>query len=164
MAANRGLSLLFFLFAFPAWGFDANGVALGSGEAQVRMQFPAARCKPMEWKSNAADRRCDDAKFELGGAQARITFFLKRDAVQAFDVRFDAQQLARVVAHLKQRYGSPASEIRENIERGRATHEVYKLRWEKGGDRAVLTSQLKRRRVELNVWRGNFDTEIYRIK
>ena len=38
------------------------------------------------------------------------------------------------------------------------------MRWERGGDRAVLTTQLKRRRVDLNVWRGDFDTEIYRIR
>jgi len=161
---KRGLSLCFFFLAFPAWGFDAGGVALGAGEALVRKQFPAARCKPLEWKSRAAERRCDNAKFDFGGAPARVTFFLKRDAVQAFDVRFDAQHLERVVEHLRQRYGRPASEIREKIERRRETREVYRLRWERGGDRALLTSQAKRRRVDLNVWRGDFDTEIYRIK
>jgi hypothetical protein len=69
-----------------------------------------------------------------------------------------------VVAHLKRHYGAPGSETREKIERRRETRELYKLRWEKGADRAMLTSQLKRRRVDLNVWRGNFDTEIYRIR
>ena len=42
--------------------------------------------------------------------------------------------------------------------------EVYKLRWKQGGDSAVLTSQHGRRRVDLNVWRGTFDTEIYRFR
>ncbi len=162
MMNKWGLSLVF--AAFPAWGFDANGVALGATEAELRKQFPAAHCKPLEWKSDAADRRCDDARIEFGGAEARISFYLKRDAVQAFDVRFDVARLERVIQYLKQRYGAPGSETREIIERRGAKRELSKLRWEKGGARAVLTSQLKRRRVDLNVWRGNFDTEIYRIK
>jgi hypothetical protein len=41
---------------------------------------------------------------------------------------------------------------------------VFTARWEKGQERAVLSSMSGRRRVDLNVWRGNFDTEIYRIK
>jgi hypothetical protein len=158
------IGVLFVMLAAPAWGFDANGVALGATEADVLRQYPSARCRPLEWKSDAAQRRCDDAKAEIGGAQARITFFLKGDAVQAFDVRFDAQHLERVLAHLKERFGKPVSETREKIERRRETRELYKVRWERGADRAVLTSQIKRRRVDLNVWRGNFDTEIYRIR
>lgn len=163
MTGKWGLSL-FFLAALPAWGFDANGVGLGASEAEVRKHYPAARCRALEWTSTAAERRCDDAQVDFGGAPSRVTFFLKADAVQAFDVRFEAQHLERVVAHLKQRYGAPASEAREKVTRRRETRELYKLRWEKGADRAVLTSQLKRRRVDLNVWRGNFDTEIYRIR
>lgn len=155
---------LLLLAALPAWGFDANGVGLGATETEVRKRYPAARCRELEWKSSAAERRCDDAKVEFGGAEARVTFFLKGDAVQAFDVRFDALHLERVVAHLKQRYGVPDSETREKVERRRSTRELYKVRWERGGDRAVLTTQLKRRRVDLNVWRGDFDTEIYRIR
>jgi len=162
MGKKWGLTLFF--LALPAWGFDANGVGLGATEADVLKQYPAARCRPLEWKSDAAQRRCEDAKAEIAGALARVTFFLKDDAVQAFDVRFDAQHLERVVAHLKERYGKPASEAREKIERRRETRELYKLRWQRGGDRAVLTSQFNRRRVDLNVWRGNFDTEIYRFK
>ena len=162
MGKQWGLTLFF--LAFPAWGFDANGVALGATEAEVLRQYPAARCRPLEWKSDAAQRRCDDAKAELAGVQARITFYLKGDSVQAFDLRFDAQHLERVVAFLKGRYGKPASEAREMIESRRETRELYKLRWQQGSDRAVLTSQAKRRRVDLNVWRGDFDTEIYRIK
>jgi len=41
---------------------------------------------------------------------------------------------------------------------------VTKVRWEEGQDRAVLSSIAGRRRVDLNVWRGSFDTEIYRFK
>ncbi len=79
-------------------------------------------------------------------------------------MRFDAQHLERVAAFLKERFGKPVSEAREKIESRREPRELYKLRWQQGGDRAVLTSQSKRRRVDLNVWRGDFDTEIYRIK
>jgi hypothetical protein len=157
-------ALILLLAALPAWGFDANGVALGASEAEVLKHYPAARCRPLEWKSDAAQRRCDDAKAELAGVQARITFYLKGDVVQAFDLRFDAQHLERVVAFLKERYGKPVSEAREKIESRRETRELYKLRWQQGSDRAVLTSQAKRRRVDLNVWRGDFDTEIYRIR
>ena len=157
-------ALILLLAALPAWGFDAGGVGLGAAEADVLRHYPAARCRPLEWKSDAAERRCDDAKAEIAGVQARITYFLKGDAVQAFDVRFDAQHLERVVAFLKERFGKPVSEAREKIEGRREPRELYKLRWQQGGDRAVLTSQIKRRRVDLNVWRGDFDTEIYRIK
>jgi hypothetical protein len=157
-------ALILLFAALPAWGFDAGGVALGAAEADVLRHYPAARCRPLEWKSDAAERRCDDARAEIAGVQARVTYFLKGDAVQAFDVRFDAQHLERVAAFLKERFGKPVSETREKIESRRETRELYKLRWQQGRDQAVLTSQIKRRRVDLNVWRGDFDTEIYRIK
>ena len=162
MRGKWGLILLF--LALPAWGFDAGGVGLGASEADILRRYPSARCRPLEWKSDAAQRRCDDSKAEIAGVQARVTFFLKGDAVQAFDVRFDAQHLERVAAFLKERFGKPVSEAREKIESRRESRELYKLRWQQGRDRAVLTSQIKRRRVDLNVWRDNFDTEIYRIK
>lgn len=158
------IALILALAAAPAWGFDANTVALGASEAEVLQRFPTARCKPMEWRTGAADRRCDDAPVRFGGVEARVSFFLKADAVQAFDVRFDAQHLGRVADFLKQRYGPPDAETNERIERRRETRELYKLRWKRGADHAVLTSQRGRRRVDLNVWRGDFDTEVYRIK
>ena len=158
-----GLSLFAFLAA-PAWAFDANGVALGATEAQVTQAFPGARCKPMEWKTDAADRRCDDAPVRFGDAEARISFFLKKDSVQAFDVRFDARDLERVAAYLRSRYGAPETEAREVIERRDKRRELFKMRWKKGAEHAVLTSQIGRRRVDLNVWRGDFDTEVYRIR
>lgn len=163
MMQKAALTLL--VLALPAWGYDANGVALGAPEAEVRKAFPSAHCQALEWKSQAAERRCDDAKIVFGGAQARITVYLKADRVQAFDVRFDESDLERVTGFLKSRYGKPLAETREKIERrGGAAREITKIRWEKGAERAVLTSQLKMKRVDLNVWRGNFDEEIYRIR
>ena len=161
---QRAVLILLFA-ALPAWGYDANGVSLGADEAAVRKAFPAARCRELEWKSRAAERRCDDAKVVFGGAPARITLYLKGDRVQAFDVRLDERDLERVVAFLKRRYGAPMSETRDKIERGSGeAREIYKVRWEKGEQRALLTSQLKRRRVDLSVWQGNFDEEIYRVR
>ena len=157
-------ALILLLAAAPAWGFDANGVALGAAEAEVREAFPTARCKPMEWKTDAADRRCDDAPVRFDGADARITFFLRNDSVQAFDVRFDEKDLRGVVEYLRQRYGRPDAEGHETFQRRGDARSVYKLRWEKGRDRALLSSMAGRRRVDLNVWRGNFDTEVYRIR
>lgn len=158
-------ALILLVLALPAWGYDANGVALGAPEAEVRKAFPSAHCRDLEWKSQAAERRCDDAKIVFGGAEARITVYLKADRVQAFDVRFDERDLERVTGYLKSRYGKPLAETRERIERrdGEA-REIFKVRWEKGAERALLTSQLKRRRVDLSVWLGNFDEEIYRIR
>jgi len=160
-----GLSL-FLLLCLPAWGYDANGVALGAPEAEVRKAFPSARCRALEWKSLAAERRCDDARIVFGGAQARITLYLKADRVQAFDVRFDERDLESVAGFLKSHYGKPLAETRDRIERrgGGEAREITKIRWEKGVARAVLTSQLKRKRVDLSVWLGNFDEEIYRIR
>lgn len=158
------IALILLLAAPPAGGFDANGVALGAAEAEVRKTFPGARCQAMDWNTDAADRRCDDAPVQFGGSEARITFYLKKDAVQAFDVRFDAGALARVTAHLKSRYGVPDAERLETFQRGGEKRQVRKLRWKKGDDQAVLSAQVGRRRAELNVWRGNFDTEVYRFR
>jgi hypothetical protein len=159
------IALILLLAALPAWGYDANGMALGAPEVEVRKAFPSARCRPLEWKSAAADRRCDDAKVAFGGAQARITVYLLADRVQAFDIRFDERDLARVTAYLKTRYGKPFAESTEKIERREGeSRELTKVRWEQGAERALLTSQAKRKRVDLNVWLGKFDEEIYRIK
>src|SRR4051812_335187 len=103
--------------ASPAWSaYDANEVPLGASEKAVLQRFPAAHCKALEWKSNAADRRCDDSKALIGGVQARITFYLKRDRIEAFDVRFDNQDAERLAAFLKKRYGAPAEEQRTKME------------------------------------------------
>ena len=156
----------FILAALPAWAiYDANEVALGASEKAVTAKFPSAHCKPLEWASRAAERRCDDARVSFGGAEARITFYLRNDAVQAFDVRFESRDAERVVAFLKSRYGAPVAETRDKPAReGRSPREIYKLRWEEGRDRAVLTAHTDRRRALLSVSRGDFEEEIYRVR
>jgi hypothetical protein len=160
----EGVALILLLAAAPAAAFDANGVALGAPEAEVRKAYPEARCQAMDWKTEAADRRCDDAQAHFGGAQARTSFYLRRNAVQAFDVRFGAGDLQRVIGHLKSRYGAPDVDRVETFRRGSEERRVRKLRWKRGGDQAVLSAQLGRDRAELNVWRGDFDTEVYRMR
>ncbi len=104
------------LAALPAAAYDVNGVGLGARESEVKKRFPSIHCKELEWKSLAAERRCDDSKVAFGGAEVRITFYLRKDAVQAFDVRFDARDTERIAAFAKSRYGAPVSEARDNIE------------------------------------------------
>jgi hypothetical protein len=156
------------LLALPlsALGYDINGVALGGREAEVQKAFPSARCKPLEWKSDAADRRCDDARISLGGAEARITVFFKADAVQAMDLRFDIRDLERVKEALRARWGAPQAEATETFAArdNKKDRRVYKMRWEKGADRAVLTAQLDKKRATLEISRGSFPQEIYRVR
>jgi len=69
------------------------------------------------------------------------------------------------VAYLKQRWGAPLAEGREKIVRkNQEERESYKVRWEKGHDRALLSSLSSGGRVNLSISRGNFDEEIYRVK
>jgi hypothetical protein len=153
------------LAALPAAAYDVNGVALGAHENEVKKRFPSIRCQELQWKSLAAERRCDDSKVAFGGAEVRITFYLKKDAVQAFDVRFDTKDTDRVAAFVKSRYGTPVSETRDTIETaGKAARQIYKVLWEKGDERAVLVAQPDKRRGTLTVSRGNFDEEIYRVR
>ncbi len=162
----RKISLLAMLLAaLPAAAYDVNGVGLGARESEVKKKFPSIHCKELEWKSLAAERRCDDSKVAFGGAEVRITFYLRKDAVQAFDVRFDAKDTERIAAFAKARYGAPVSETRDNIEiPGKAARQIYKLLWEKGDERAVLVAQPDKRRGTLSVSRGKFDEEIYRVR
>jgi hypothetical protein len=156
---------LFFAAARAALAYDANGVALGASELDVKESFPSAHCQPLEWKSAAADRRCDDARIAFAGVRARITFYLKGDAVQAFDVRFSPDDRERVVRFLRSRYGEPMSERIETFSReGKPERRIYKVRWESGRDKALLSAQLDRRRAQLEVSRGNFEQEIYEVK
>ena len=166
MRNARFAVLLIAALAGPALAYDANGVALGDREAQVKKVFPSARCQALEWKSKAAERRCDDAKIAFaGGVQARITFYLKADAIQAFDVRFETRDLDRVVEFLKKQYGAPGAESRDTLERkDKATRKFYKARWEKGRDYVVLVSDLEKSRSSLLASRGNFEEEIYRVR
>jgi len=157
------ITLLF--LSLPAIAYDINGVRLGGREVEVKKAFPSAHCKPLEWKSNAADRRCDDARISLGGVQARITVFLKADSIQAYDLRFDVKELERVKAHLKARWGAPLAEATEVIaRRDKEDRKVFKMRWEKGADRALLVAQLEKKNATLEVSRGTFPEEIYRVR
>ena len=101
---------------------------------------------------------------KFGGAEARITFYLDKDAVQAFDLRFEARDLQRVAQFLRAHYGAPETQGRQKIEHFGKTRELYKMRWRDGADQAVLTSQIGHSRFDLNVWRGDFDSAVYRIK
>ncbi len=143
--------------------FEVNGVVLGASEAEVRKTFPSANCKKLEWESRAADRRCDDSRVSFGGVEARITLYLRRDKVEAFDVRFDSRDLDRFVAAVKQRYGAPASEQRDTLG-DKKPRQVYKALWEGKGERAALVAQIDKRRGSLLVTRGNFEEEIYKVR
>ena len=154
------------LFALPAAAaYDVKGIALGAAEKEIKRQFPSAHCKALEWTSRAADRRCDDSRVAFGGIEVRVTFYLKKDAVEAFDLRFDTKELERFVSFLKSRYGAPQSESRDTIERkGTSPRQVYKAQWENAGERAVVSAQLEKRSASLLVSRGDFDEEIYRVR
>ena len=157
--------VLLFGASATALAYDANGVALGASESEVTDVFPSAHCQPLEWKSAAANRRCDDARIEFAGVRARITFYLKHGTVQAFNVRFNPNDRGRVVRYLKSRYGEPKSERTDTFRReGKPDRQVYKVRWERGRDKALLSVQLGRRRAQLEVSRGNFEQEIYGVQ
>jgi len=157
-------ALLLLLVSLPAWAaYDANEIVLGATEKAVAAKFPSAHCKALEWTSVAADRRCDDAKILFGGVQARITFYLKQDRVQAFDVRYESKDTERLVQFLKPRYGAPVTEIRQKAAE-RKGGDLVKLEWKKGDEQALLVSQTEQRRASLTVWRGDFEEEIYRVR
>lgn len=160
--------LLLLVLAAPAHAqkaFGANGLELGAAEEAVKRVFPVAHCKPLEWKTTAADRRCDDAKIVMHGVPARITLYLKANAVVAFDVVLDHKDLERFVAGLKGEYGAPKAETREIAARkGDRDRQVYKVLWEAGPDRAALTALSDKKRVQLEVSRGNFADEVYRVR
>jgi hypothetical protein len=147
--------------AFAA--FDVNSVMLGAPEAEVKRRFPSANCKKLEWESRAADRRCDDSRINFGGVEARVTFYLRKDKVEAFDVRFDSRELDQVVAFVKQRYGAPATEQRDTLG-DKKPRQVYKALWEGKGERAALVAQIDKRRGSLLVSRGTFEEEIYKVR
>ena len=162
---KRAALLLMALLPFAASAYDINGIRLGGREIDVKKAMPSALCKALEWKSDAADRRCDDAKVPVGGVEARIAVFFKAGVVQAYDIRFDVKDLERVKKHLRANWGEPLAEATEVIARqGKPDRKVFKMRWEKGADRAVLVAQLERKRGSLEVSRGNFPTEIYQVR
>ena len=162
---KRLLLLVLLCAGAPALAYELNGVRLGGSERDVLKAHPSAHCKPLEWKSNAADRRCDDARVAVDGAPGRITVFLRGDVVQAYELRFEMKELERVKAALRARWGTPAAEATETIAvRNGNDRKVFKMRWEKGAERAVLVAQLERKRFDLDVSRGNFPDEIYRVR
>ena len=160
------LTILLSLLALPASAaYDVRQVNLGANEQDIRRALPSAHCKALEWQSRAADRRCDDSRVAFGGIEVRVTFYLRKDAVEAFDVRFDTRELDRFVAFLKTRYGAPQSENRDTIKRDRGkAREVYRALWENSKERAVVTAQLEKRIGSLLVSRGNFEEEIYKVR
>ncbi len=163
----KPLLFLLALLATPAAlaAYDANGVALGASEKDIKKAYPGILCKPLEWKSRASDRRCDEAKVPFAGVESRITFYLNGDAVQAFDVRFNTVDLDKVVAYLKKRYGKPGAESKDTIERvGKEPQVTYKALWEQGKDRASLIAPMDKKRTSLTVSRGNWEEEIYRVR
>ena len=162
---RRLAALALALAAHAALAYDVNGVTIGGDEQAARKAFPSVHCKALEWASTVADRRCDDAKISVAGIPARVTVYLKTGVIQAISVRFDVNDRERVVAHLRARWGPPAGEKTETIARkDKDDRKVYKLSWEKGNERALLVVQTGRKRAALEVWRGNFIDEIYKVR
>ena len=159
------LVLLSLLAPQAAAAYDVRQISLGASEQDIRRALPSAHCKALEWTSKAADRRCDDSRVAFGGIEVRVTFYLRKDTLEAFDVRFDTRELERFVAFLKGRYGPPQSESRDAVSRDRGkAREVYRALWENPKERAVLTAQLEKRVGSMLVSRGNFDEEIYKVR
>src|SRR5215475_7271680 len=92
-------SIVLLVFSSAASAFDVNGVPLGGKEIDVKKTFPSVHCKELEWRTDAADRRCDDARIALGGQggpETKVTFYLKAGVIRAFDLRFDIKELDKV--------------------------------------------------------------------
>jgi hypothetical protein len=157
--------IVLLLMPLAALAYDVNGVGLGSKEGDVKKAFPSALCKALEWKTNAADRRCDDGRIAMGGIEGKATFYLKADVIQGFGLRFDIKELERVKANLRQRWGAPLSEATDVIaQKDKPDRKIYKARWEKGADLVILTAQLDGKRVIVEISRGNFNTEIDKVR
>jgi hypothetical protein len=145
----------FLLLALSALAaYDINEVTLGASEKEIKKRFPYANCRPLEWPTRAADKRCDDSRVSFGGVDASVTFYLRRDAVEGFDVRFDRREVERVMEHLRKRYGEPAAEGPAPIT----------AEWKNKAERAVLTAEQGRRRASLLVSRGAFEEELYKVR
>jgi hypothetical protein len=162
-ALLAAVTLLGAASAFAA--YEVNGITLGASEREVKQAFPSAYCQLLEWKSVAAERRCDDSRVSFGGAPARVTFYLKHDKVQAIDVGFDPRDSERVIAFLKTQYGDPASERTDTITRqGKEDRKIYKAAWRDGDVTAQVTVRLGTRYGQLEVARGDFAQKIYEVK
>lgn len=134
--------------------YDVNGVPLGASEKDIKAKFPHANCRPLEWPSRAADRRCDDSRIIFAGVDASVTFYLRRGAVEGFDVRFDHRDIGGIVKFLSTRYGAPAAEGPGPV----------RVQWKNKAERATITSHEGRRRASLLVSRGTFEEEIYKVR
>src|SRR3954469_18865402 len=107
----RTTGLLLLLAAANARAsYDLNDLTLGASEAQIKKNFPNAYCRELEWPSGAAERRCDDSRISVAGVDASVTFYLKRGAVEGFDVRLARRERGGGKDFLVKRYGKPASE------------------------------------------------------
>jgi hypothetical protein len=134
--------------------YDVNDLTLGASESQIKQHFPNVNCRALEWSSRAADRRCDDSRIRFGPIDASVTFYLKRDALEGFDVRFDRRELARVKEFAVGRYGKPAREVET----------PPTVEWKSDGEHARLAGEANRRRASLLVWRGAFEEELYKVR
>jgi hypothetical protein len=83
-----------------------------------------------------------------------VTFYLRRNAVEGFDVRFDHREIEAVLKRLRTRYGKPAFESEGPV----------RAQWKDKAERAVLSSEKGRRRASLLVSRGTFEDEIYKVR
>jgi hypothetical protein len=150
-----GLAFLFLAHGAGAAG-DLDGLSLGANERAVVQRLPNAHCQPLEWESRAADRRCDDSRVLLAGLEVRVTAYLKQDAVQAYDVRFDSRDAARLAKIASAHFGA-APAVKD-------TEKAHTLQWRAGGEHGVLSTQQGQRRASLLVWRGDFYDEIYKVR
>jgi hypothetical protein len=152
--------VLVFIASVASAAYDANEVKLGASEREIKQRFPNAHCRALEWPSRAAERRCDDSRIMFGGVDASVTFYLQRDSVEGFDVRFDHHDLPAVLKYLQSRYGKPLAEPAAP-----ATQPApVTVEWKGTGEQARLTSEPGRRRASLFVWRGAFEEEIYKVR
>ena len=133
-----------------------DGLVLGAAESAVKERLPSAHCQPLQWESRAADRRCDDSRARLNGVDVRVTVYLKGDAVQAFDVRFESRYAARFAKLAGQHFGTAPVEER--------TEKAHVQKWRAGAEQALLTTEPGERRASLLVWRGAFYDEIYKVR
>jgi len=143
-----------------AAAYDANDVKLGAAERDIKQRFPNAHCRELEWPSRAADRRCDDSRITFAGVDASVTFYLKKNSVEGFDLRFDQRELDRVVKYLRTRYGEPYTEIGLPYK----PEAPAKVEWQAKDEQARLSAEPSRRRASLLVWRGTFEQEIYKVR
>jgi hypothetical protein len=143
-----------------AAAYDANDVKLGATERDIKQRFPNAHCRELEWPSRAAERRCDDSRITFAGVDASVTFYLKKNAVEGFDVRFDQRELDRVVKYLRERYGEPDTEIGLPYK----PDAPAKVEWQAKEEHGRLSAEPSRRRASLLVWHGTFEQEIYKVR